>query len=52
MTTGSPAKAAVTGLVTGSRTGVIHTPGLSLAAAALVAAVAAAVVCVLGVRRG
>ncbi|MFD6989455.1 ABC transporter [Streptomyces sp. NPDC059943] len=52
VTTGSPAKAAVTGLVTGSRTGVIHTPGLSLAAAALVASVAAAVVCVLGVRRG
>lgn len=52
VTTGSPAKAAVSGLVTGSRTGVIHPPGLPLAAAVLVAAVAAAVVCVLGVRRG
>ncbi|WP_405610221.1 ABC transporter [Streptomyces sp. NBC_01511] len=51
VTTGSPAKAAVSGLVTGSRTGAIHPPGLSLAAAALVAAVVAAVVCVLGVRR-
>ncbi|MFD3525822.1 ABC transporter [Streptomyces sp. NPDC058653] len=51
VTTGSPAKAAVTGLVTGSRTGAIHTPGLPLAAAALLAAVVAGLVCVLGVRR-
>lgn len=36
VTTGSPAKAAVSGLVTGSRTGVIHTPGLPLAVAGAV----------------
>ncbi|MFD4698789.1 ABC transporter [Streptomyces niveus] len=52
VTTGSPAKAAVSGLVTGSRTGVIHTPGLPLAAAALVAGAVAGAVCVLGTRRG
>ncbi|WP_329075296.1 hypothetical protein [Streptomyces niveus] len=44
VTSGSPAKAAVSGLVTGSRTGVIHTPGLPLAVAGAV--------CVLGTRRG
>ncbi|MET9551582.1 ABC transporter [Streptomyces sp. NPDC006645] len=52
VTTGSPAKAAVSALVTGSRTGAIPAPGLPLVAAVLVAAVAAGVVCVLGTRRG
>lgn len=51
LVTGSPAKAAVSAPVTGSRAGAIHPPGLPLAAAALVAAVAAGI-CVLGVRRG
>ncbi|AXG82970.1 ABC transporter [Streptomyces paludis] len=44
---GSPAKYAIVGLVSGSRSGAIHTPLLPLAAAALVAAVAAAVACAL-----
>ncbi|MEW1723052.1 ABC transporter [Streptomyces sp. NPDC093109] len=48
---GSPAKSAIVGLVTGSRSGVIHTPLLPLAAAALVAAVAAAVACALVTAR-
>ncbi|WP_333770865.1 ATP-binding cassette domain-containing protein [Streptomyces sp. IBSBF 2435] len=38
---GSPAQAAVTGLVTGSRTGSVHYPLLGLAVSALLAAVAA-----------
>lgn len=49
---GSPAQAAVSGLVTGSHAGVVHTPVLPLAAAAAVAGVVAAVVCALSSRRG
>ncbi|MFI5754832.1 ABC transporter [Streptomyces sp. NPDC051569] len=52
VTSGSPAKYAVTGLVTGSRTGAVHLPAVPLAAALLVAAVAAAVACGLAARRG
>ncbi|MFF2062486.1 ABC transporter [Streptomyces sp. NPDC058200] len=52
VTSGSPAKYAVTALVTGSRTGAVPVPGLPLAAALLVAAVAAAVACVLAALRG
>ncbi|WP_328916694.1 MULTISPECIES: ATP-binding cassette domain-containing protein [unclassified Streptomyces] len=40
LVSGSPAQAAVTGLVTGSRTGAVHYPVLALAAAALLAAAA------------
>ncbi|MEV6007193.1 ATP-binding cassette domain-containing protein [Streptomyces sp. NPDC051976] len=43
--TGSPAHAAVTGLVTGSRTGTVHYPLLSLAVAAPAAALAAWISC-------
>ncbi|MEV7684165.1 ABC transporter [Streptomyces sp. NPDC088341] len=49
---GSPANYAVTGLVTGSRTGTVELPGAALAGALLVAAVAAAVACGLATRRG
>lgn len=52
VSSGSPAKYAVSALVTGSRTGVIPTPVLPAAAAVLVAAAVGAVVCTLGVRRG
>ncbi|WKU47592.1 ABC transporter [Streptomyces sp. VNUA116] len=47
----SPANAAVTGLVTGSRTGVVHVPLLPFAAAAALAAGAVAVACALAARR-
>lgn len=49
--TGSPAQAAVSGLVTGSRSGTVPLPVLPLAAAALLAAAATAVACVLTSRR-
>ncbi|MFF3954809.1 ABC transporter [Streptomyces sp. NPDC001890] len=45
VTAGSPANTAVTGLVTGSRTGTVHFPVLPLVAAAALAAAAAALVC-------
>ncbi|MCX5330703.1 ABC transporter [Streptomyces sp. NBC_00140] len=51
VTTGSPAQAAVQGLVTGSREGTVPLPLLPLAAAALLTAGAAAVACVLTSRR-
>ncbi|WP_086731499.1 ABC transporter, partial [Streptomyces carpinensis] len=51
VTTGSPAQAAVSGLVTGSRSGRVPLPLLPLAGAAVVAAVAAAVCCALTARR-
>ncbi|MFF7729327.1 ABC transporter [Streptomyces sp. NPDC008001] len=47
----SPANAAVTGLVTGSRTGVVRVPLLPFAAAAVLAAGAVAVACRLAARR-
>ncbi|MET9412576.1 hypothetical protein ABZY03_00035 [Streptomyces klenkii] len=47
----SPANAAVTGLVTGSRTGVVHVPLLPPAAAGALAAGAVAVACALASRR-
>ncbi|MEU2283628.1 ABC transporter [Streptomyces sp. NPDC013178] len=49
--TGSPAQAAVSGLVTGSRSATVHPPLLPLAAAALVTAAATAVACALTARR-
>ncbi|MFD5715271.1 ABC transporter [Streptomyces pharetrae] len=49
--TGSPANAAVTGLVTGSRSGTVPFPLLPLGGAALLAAAATAVACALGSRR-
>ncbi|HZF92915.1 ABC transporter [Streptomyces sp.] len=49
--TGSPANAAVSGLVTGSRSGAVPFPLLPLGAAALLAAAATAVACALGSRR-
>jgi hypothetical protein len=49
---GSPAKYAVSALVTGSITGAVHLPLLPLAAAVLVAAAAAAVATRLGALRG
>ncbi|MET9112157.1 ABC transporter, partial [Streptomyces zhihengii] len=52
VTTGSPAKAAVTGLVTGSRTGTAHLPLLPLAAASALACASAALACHLASRRG
>ncbi|MEW2619452.1 ABC transporter [Streptomyces sp. NPDC048106] len=48
---GSPAQAAVSGLVTGSRSGRVPVPLLPLAGAALLAAVAFAVACALTARR-
>ncbi|MEU5319196.1 ABC transporter [Streptomyces sp. NPDC021056] len=51
VTTGSPAQAAVRGLVTGSREGTAPLPLLPLAAAALLTAGATAVACVLTSRR-
>ncbi|MFH8568124.1 ABC transporter [Streptomyces sp. NPDC017993] len=47
----SPANAAVSGLVTGSVRGTIHTPWLPLAATVLIAAAATAVACALSSRR-
>ncbi|WP_093798461.1 ABC transporter [Streptomyces sp. Wb2n-11] len=49
---GSPARSAVAGLVTGSRTGAVHTPVVPFVLAALIAGGAAAVVCALSSRRG
>jgi hypothetical protein len=48
---GSPANAAVSGLVTGSRSGTVPLPLLPLGAAALLAAAATAVACALTSRR-
>ncbi|MER5970497.1 ABC transporter [Streptomyces sp. NPDC002055] len=48
---GSPANAAVTGLVTGSLTGTVTLPWLPLAASAVLAAAATATACVLSARR-
>ncbi|MGW1658283.1 ABC transporter [Streptomyces atratus] len=45
VTSGSPANHAVTGLVTGSRTGTVHVPLLPLVAAAALAAAVAALAC-------
>lgn len=52
VTSGSPAKYALTGLITGSRTGTVHQPVLPLVAAVLVAAVAGTVACALSSLRG
>jgi hypothetical protein len=52
LVSGSPAQAAVTGLVTGSRTGAVHYPLLPLLPAALVAAAACWASCLLAARRG
>lgn len=52
VTSGSPAKYAVTGLVTGSLTGTVHVPVLPLVGAAAVAAAAVAVACKLTAVRG
>ncbi|MFE9814512.1 ABC transporter [Streptomyces sp. NPDC005773] len=52
VTSGSPAKYAVTGLVTGSLTGAVHVPVLPLLGAGAVAAAAAAVACRLTSVRG
>ncbi|MFE0250304.1 ABC transporter [Streptomyces sp. NPDC059010] len=49
--TGSPAQAAVSGLVTGSRSGTVPMPVLPLAAAVLLTAAATAVACALTSRR-
>ncbi|MEV6396146.1 ABC transporter [Streptomyces sp. NPDC051907] len=49
---GSPARYAVTGLVTGSRTGTVHHPVLPLLAAALIAGAATAAACLLSSVRG
>ncbi|MGY1496646.1 ABC transporter [Streptomyces sp. QTS52] len=49
--TGSPAKSAITSLVTGSRSGTIPVPLLPLAAAALLTVTATAVACALTARR-
>ncbi|MFC8240162.1 ABC transporter [Streptomyces chartreusis] len=49
--TGSPAQAAVSGLVTGSRSGTVPMPVLPLAAAALLTAAAIAAACALTSRR-
>ncbi|MEU9619342.1 MULTISPECIES: ABC transporter [unclassified Streptomyces] len=52
VTTGSPANHAVTGLVTGARTGTVHLPVLPLLAAAALAAAVAALACRLTSLRG
>lgn len=49
--TGSPAHAAVQGLVSGSHSATVRMPLLPLAAAALIAAAATAVACALASRR-
>ncbi len=49
---GSPAKAAVNGLVTGSLSGTVEVPLLPLAGAAVLAAGATAVACAASARRG
>ncbi|WP_217145478.1 ABC transporter [Streptomyces sp. AC627_RSS907] len=51
VTSGSPARAAVGGLVTGSRSGVVPLPLLPLAAAAVVAVAAISLACALSSRR-
>ncbi|MGW7574578.1 ABC transporter [Streptomyces sp. NPDC054765] len=48
----SPANAALSGLVTGSAHGTVHTPWLPLAATVLIAAATTAVACALSSRRG
>ncbi|MGP4002121.1 ABC transporter [Streptomyces sp. 8N706] len=52
VTGGSPAQAAVSGLVTGSLSGRVTMPFVPLAASALLAAAATAVACAVGSRRG
>ncbi|MCX5340027.1 ABC transporter [Streptomyces atratus] len=52
VTSGSPANHAVTGLVTGSRTGTVHVPLLPLVAAAALAVAVAALACKLTSLRG
>ncbi|MEU1437447.1 ABC transporter [Streptomyces sp. NPDC005786] len=52
VTSGSPAKYAVTGLVTGSHTGTVHVPVLPLLGAAAVATAVTALVCRLTSVRG
>ncbi|MGW0935669.1 ABC transporter [Streptomyces sp. NPDC002666] len=52
VTSGSPAKYAVTGLVTGSHTGTVHVPFLPLLGAVAVATAVAALVCRLTSVRG
>ncbi|MCX4723039.1 ABC transporter [Streptomyces sp. NBC_00963] len=52
VTGGSPARSAVYGLVSGSRTGTVHTPVLPLLFAVLVAALAATGASALAARRG
>ncbi|MFB7917396.1 ABC transporter [Streptomyces sp. NPDC056061] len=52
VTTGSPANSAVTGLVTGSRTGAVQLPVLPLVLAAVSAAAVTALVCRLAAVRG
>ncbi|MFD0025868.1 ABC transporter [Streptomyces sp. NPDC058382] len=52
VTGGSPAKYAVTGLVTGSLTGTVHVPVIPLAGAAAVAVAASALACKLTSVRG
>ncbi|NEC21650.1 ABC transporter, partial [Streptomyces parvus] len=52
VTTGSPARYAVTALVTGSRTGTFDPPVLALLGAVALAGTAAFVVCQLAARRG
>ncbi|MGW7071990.1 ABC transporter [Streptomyces sp. NPDC054855] len=52
VTTGSPAKAVMTGLVSGSRDGVVPVPMLPVAGAAALAAAAVGAACGLASRRG
>ncbi|MFG2498101.1 ABC transporter [Streptomyces sp. NPDC048441] len=52
VTTGSPAKAALTGLVTGSRDGVVPVPLLPVAGAAVLALAAVGAACGMASRRG
>ncbi|MFI7287717.1 ATP-binding cassette domain-containing protein [Streptomyces anulatus] len=52
VTTGSPARHAVTALVTGSRTGTVQPPVLPLLGAVVLAAAAAFLVCRTAARRG
>ncbi|MFF0287920.1 hypothetical protein [Streptomyces sp. NPDC005262] len=52
VTSGSPAKYAVTGLVTGSLTGAVHIPVVPLICAAAVAAAVGTLVCRLTSLRG
>ena len=52
VTTGSPAKAAMTGLVSGSRDGVVPVPLLPVAGAAVLAVAAVGAACGLASRRG